>query len=393
MNPMKRFYIDAFLQNIKNVAFFLFLPVLVAKLGASPFEIALSTSLPAFFCAFSLAFITRQLPLTYNIYYRAGILRQLVFLGMAFSPLLPHSIFWLLVFWAFNAMFVMVTSVQQQALIRQAIPESEVTTLFSRIKIIAITVTIVVSYIIGTFLDRFDGIFPFNYVISMVVGALATFTGMSLIAKMAPKEDKPIHLHFVRPLKTMNSKTLAVFIATAGYAVMGPLWTIYHVNTLQFSNLQIGLFTIVAGLLSTVMMPYLRSYIEKRGPERIILLAVAMMAVIPLFYSHFTTFGILLVFQVLFNFGFACFDVAQQTLAIKEAKKYENELDYFSDYQLVQNLANGLSPLIPAMVITSFGLHTTFLFVAILKIASILFVAFLLKEKGQLMLKRTKVNP
>jgi len=52
------------LQNIKNVTFFLFLPVLIAKLGATPFEIVLSNSLPPLCCAFSLAYIMWQLPLT-----------------------------------------------------------------------------------------------------------------------------------------------------------------------------------------------------------------------------------------------------------------------------------------------------------------------------------------
>lgn len=72
MRAETRIYLDAVLQNIKSVSFFTFLGVLIARLGASDFEIALSNSLPAFFCALSLAFLTRQLPVTRGVFLVSG---------------------------------------------------------------------------------------------------------------------------------------------------------------------------------------------------------------------------------------------------------------------------------------------------------------------------------
>ncbi|MFH5185956.1 hypothetical protein ACHHV8_26775 [Paenibacillus sp. TAB 01] len=99
MKLTTRIYLDAALQNMKSVTFFTFLQVLIARLGASNFEIALSNSLPPLFCALSLAFITRQLPLTRGVFLTSGYIRQFAFLCMAFSVLLPHPIPYLLFFW------------------------------------------------------------------------------------------------------------------------------------------------------------------------------------------------------------------------------------------------------------------------------------------------------
>ncbi|MDB5083441.1 MAG: major facilitator superfamily 1 [Bacilli bacterium] len=379
MKATTRIYIDAFLQNIKNVAFFMFLPVLVAKLGANPLQISLSNSLPALCCAVSLAFITRQLPLTHSIYYKSGVLRQFAFLCMAVSPLLPHPIFWLLFFWTFNAVFVMITSVQQPALIRQSIDDQFLPTLFSRTKTIGIIVTIIGSLAIGKFLDAFSSHFPYNYIISMVVGALATFTGMNIIAQLAPKEKKPIHFHLVRPLRTFPKMLIAITLANAGIAVMNPIWTIYHVNILQLGNLQIGLFGMAAGVASTLLMPLMRKGLEQFGPKKVIVLCCAVLAVIPLFYSFFSSYTAILVCQTVLGAAFSYYDVAQQTLAVTEAKLFDDQLAFFSDYQLVQNLGNGLAPLLAAFIIAHLTIHPVFLTVSVLKIASIFLIISLFR--------------
>lgn len=393
MNSTTRIYLDAFLQNIKSVTFFLFLPVLIARLGASPFEIALSNSLPALFCAFSLAFITRQLPLTYSVYYGAGMIRQICFLCMAISPLLPNPVFWLLFFWVFNAMSVMVTSVQQQALYRHAIEEKYFSTVLSRIKVISIIIGVLGSFLIGKYLDIFQYMFPYNYVISMVIGAVATFAGMSLMAKLAPKEKKPIRFHIVRPLRTYPRSLMAITIATASIAVMGPLWTVYHVNELQMTNFQIGIFGIAAGIVSTLIMPLLRRGLEKWKEGRIIFFTALVMAVIPLIYGFVSSFWLLVVFQVLMGISFSYYDLSQQSLALREAKEHqEDELTYFSDYQLVQNISNGVAPLLTGFLMAFTSVQITFVVLGIMKFVSVFAIATLFGIKLNVSKKQKEVT-
>lgn len=374
MTTTTRFYIDALLQNIKNVAFFTYLPVLIAKLGASPFQISLSNSLPPLFCALSLAFITRQLPLTYGVYFTSGMLRQVAFLCMAFSPLLPHPVSWLLFFWAFNAVFVMITSVQQPTLIRSVMSDDTLPALFSRLKNIAIVVTIIGSFTIGKFLDGFQAYFPYNYVISMVVGAVSTFTGMSIIARLAPRERLPIHFHWVVPLRRPTPLLLAMLVSSASIAIMNPVWTVYHVNHLHLSNLQIGMFVIVSGGISAALMPVMRRILERFGSRRVIMVTCLVMAVTPAFYTLATSYWYLLLWQTVLGVSFSFYDVAQQTLAVTESKLHNDVVGFMSDYQLVQNLGNGLAPMLAGVLIDRVSMQDTFFIIVGVKLVAVLIV-------------------
>lgn len=381
MQTKTRFYIDAFLQNLKSVAFFTYLPVLIAKLGATPFQISLSNSLPPLFSALSLAFITRQLPLTYRVYFTSGILRQIAFLCMAVSPLLPHPVFWLLFFWAFNAALVMITSVQQPAIVRTVVDDHDVPLLYSRLKNIALLVTIAGSFAIGKFLDSFQHIFPFNYMISMAIGALSTFTGMSIIARLAPRENTPIRFHWTFPLRHPSRMLMAMMIASASIAVMNPVWTVYHVNHLHLGNLQIGMFGIVSGLLSTALMPWIRKGLEKFGARPVIVVATAVLAVVPMFYPLWRSYWYILGLQIVLGVAFACYDVAQQTLAVTESKTQTDVVEFMSDYQFVQNFGNGIAPILAGFIIVHLSMSAVFITLAGLKIGATFVVIRLLLAK------------
>jgi MFS family permease len=370
LKPTTRLYIDAFLQNMKNVCFFMFLPVLIAKMGASDLQISLSNSLPPLMSAFSLAFVTRQLPFTYGVYYKSGILRQIAFLSMAISPLLPFPIYFLLFFWSLNSIFVMITSVQQQAIIQNSIPSNELPTLFGRTKLIAIAITIIGSIIIGRALDSTGHLFPNNYVICMLIGAISTFTGMSVVARLAPKSKQKFKWHFIKPLKTWNGNMLAITVATVGINIVNPLWTIYHINKLGLTNTQIAIFGIAAGLISTITMPLVKKLLTKWGIKKIIVFSYIIMVFVPLIYSFFGSFYLLLLLQVLRGVGGTFYDISQQTLSIEESASKEDKIAFFSDWQLVQNFANGIAPLCSAVILFFVGLQTSFIILSIISLMS-----------------------
>jgi hypothetical protein len=368
MKISTRIYLDAALQNVKSVAFFTFLPVLIARLGASDFQIALSNSLPPLFCALSLAFLTRQLPVTRGVYLASGYIRQFAFLSMALSVLLPNPIPILLVCWGINAMSVMVTSAQQPAIMRRVMPQDEFPKMFSTNKLIGIVILVVGSYGIGHALDATQEFFPLNYSVSMLIGCLATFVGMNLIASMAPHEKKPIRLHMVSPFQECNRTMWWMAFNNIGVAMAGPLFTIYHVNKLGLSNTEIAAFVIASGVVSAILMPVTRRAIERFGSMRIYGVALLGMALAVLPYGHITHYAVLVLLQAWIGGCAAVTEVSTNSIMMEEASKHKQEMDFFSDFQLLMNGGNAVGGLLSGLLLAVLPLWGCFLAIAAVRL-------------------------
>lgn len=377
MRISTRIYLDAALQNVKSVAFFTFLPVLIARLGASDFQIALSNSLPPLFCALSLAFLTRQLPVTRGVYLTSGYVRQFAFLSMALSVMLPNPIPFLLFFWAINAVSVMVTGAQQPAIMRRVVPQEEFPRMFSTNKLIGIVILVAGSYGIGQALDATQAYFPTNYAVSMLVGCIATFTGMNLIASLAPHEKKPISLRLVRPFRECNRRMWWMALNNMGVAMAAPLFTIYHVKKLGLSNTDIAYFVIAAGILSALLMPLTRRAIERFGSMPVYAVALAGMALAVLPYGRISYFGLLVVLQAVLGGCAAVAEVATNSIMMEEAQAHKKEMDFFSDFQLLMNGGNAIGGLLSGMLLTFLPIWGCFLAIAAVRLAVLCSYKFL----------------
>lgn len=372
MKATTRIYLDAMLQNIKSVSFFTFLGVLIARLGASDFEIALSNSLPALFCALSLAFLTRQLPVTRTVFLTSGYVRQFAFICMALSVLLPNPVPVLLAFWSVNAVSVIVTSAQQPAIMRRVIEPDRFPTLFSRIKMIALFITTFGGLLIGYALDATDRFFPYNYVVSMLVGCLSTFTGMSLIAGLAPRERTPIRLRWMRPFQECDRNLWWMALNNAGIYMTPPLFTIYHVKTLHLSNTQIAYFVVTSGIVSAMALPLVRKLMERYGTMRVYAVALLGMAACALPYGWISHYGLLVAAQAWTGLTMAVCDVATQTRMMEEAGKHKAEMAYFSDFQLVMQLGMAIGPLVGGALLEWMPMPACFAVIAVFRIVVVL---------------------
>ena len=365
---MTKVYLDAALQNAKSVFFFTFLQVLIARLGASNFQIALSNSLPPLFAALSLAFLTRQLPVTKGVFLTSGYVRQLAFLCIAFSALLPHPVPFILFFWSINAAAVMVTSAQQPAIMRRWIEDKQFPAIFSRNKLIGIIIVTIGSYMIGHYLDATDNWFPKNYVLSMLIGAVSTFAGMSLIASLAPKEKQKIHFTWVRPFQECDRTTWWMALNNIGISMANPLFIIYHVKILHLDNKQIALFVVVSGIVSAMMLPIVRRLMEKFGSMQVYAASVVIMAASVLPYGFLHHFWLLVVFQAWIGTGLSVHEVSSQSVMMDEANRHQKEMAYFSDFQLVFNAGNAIGPLIASALLLWMPIHSAFITIAVLRI-------------------------
>jgi hypothetical protein len=368
MKVTTRIYLDAALQNTKSVAFFTFLPVLIARLGASDFQITLSNSLPALFCSLSLAFVTRQLPVTRGVYLAAGYVRQFAFLGMALSILLPNPFPVLLLLWAINAASVMVTAAQHPAILRRVVEDSQFPTIFSRNKVIGIVIVTFGSLLIGRLLDSTDAFFPNNYVVSMLVGCLATFAGMALIAGMAPRTKAEIKPRWMRPLKEANRGMFWLALNNMGIHMVPPLFVIYHVKQLGLNNTQISYFVVLAGIISVISLPLVRRAMDRFGIMPIYSIAVISMALLVLPYGTLHTYGWLLAIQAAMGLCLAVHEVSNQSTMMKEAGKHPNEMAYFSDFQLLMQLGMTIGPFIAGVLVLAFPLWVCFIIVAVIRL-------------------------
>ncbi len=374
MKLSTRIYMDAALQNMKSVSFFTFLQVLIARLGASNFEIALSNSLPPLFCALSLAFLTRQLPVTRGVFLVSGYIRQFAFLSMALSVLLPNPIPYLLFFWSINAVAVMVTGAQQPAILRRWVEPAEFPKIFSNTKMIGIVIVTIGSFAIGHFLDAFQWMFPKNYVISMLVGCAATFAGMALIAELAPKERQPIRLTWVKPFQECDRRTWWMGLNHVGTAMVAPLFIIYHVNQLGLSNSQIASFVVTAGIVSTLMLPVARRAMDRFGVMKVYGVAVIGLAAAVLPYGWINSFWALLIVQGWLGLCLAIYEVASNSIMMNEAAKHKKEMAYFSDFQLVMNAGNAVGALLAGALIAVLPLWGCFVVIAVSRL--VMYFAF-----------------
>jgi hypothetical protein len=368
MKVVHRIYLDAVLQNIKNVAFFAFLPVLIAKLGASNFTIALSNTLPAFFCALSLAFLTRQLPVTRGVFLVAGYTRQFAFLCMALSILLPNPFPYLLFFWSINAVAVMVTFVQQPAIMRRHLEPNMFPTIFNNNKIIGIVILTAGSFAIGSALDASQSWFPNNYVAFMLLGCLTTFAGMALIAGLAPREKINITFRMEWPFRECNRTMWWMALNYMGIAMVAPLFVIYHIKELNFSNTQIAYFIVATGAISALMLPLTRRLIEQAGLMKVYGFSVIAMAVLILPYGLIQSFWLLLGLQVLNGIANAVHEVTQQSVMMEDAPNHRHEMAYFSDFQLIMHIGLAVGPLIAALLLEVLPLWGCFALIAVLRL-------------------------
>ncbi|MDF2725028.1 MAG: ProP7, partial [Paenibacillus sp.] len=364
MKATTRIYLDAVMQNMKSVFFFTFLGVLIARLGASDFQIALSNSLPALFCALSLVFLTRQLPVTRFVFLASGYVRQFAFLCMALSVLLPNPIPVLLFFWSINAVSVIVTSAQQPAILRRLIEPRQFPLLFNRNKVIALVITTSGGLLLGHALDATDAFFPYNYVVSMLIGCLSTFTGMTLIAGLAPREKTKIQFRLSMPFRECDRNIWWMALNNTGTYMTPALFTIYHVKVMHLSNAQIGYFVVTSGIVSALALPLVRRLMERFGTMRVYSVAVLGMIACVLPYGFIHAYGLLIAAQAWIGFMFAVSEVSTQTMMMEEAGKHKAEMAYFSDFQLVMQIGMAVGPLVGGLLLSVMPLWLCFAVIA-----------------------------
>src|SRR5690606_18014807 len=114
---------------------------------------------------------------------------------------------------------------------------------------IGIVIITIGSFTIGQALDSTEQYFPYNFVAFMLIGCLSTFAGMALIAALAPRSKVRLRLRRMWPFQEGTRTMWWMGLNHMGIGMVGPLFVIYHINKLGFSNTQVAYFIVATGIL------------------------------------------------------------------------------------------------------------------------------------------------
>jgi MFS family permease len=239
-----------------------------ARLGASETLIALLSSIPALVAALTSIPFARFLERRRNR--RAWLLGSLLLLRVmyGFVAVIPfiftvNTATWVVVWLILINLPSIFFTNGWLALLGEVIPENRRAFVFSRRSIFWSVGMVVISAVVGWYLDQYDNVFPQNYQLAYFIGFIFALISTYYVARIrtpeqtqrSPKEavsildtdDQPLRI--TPPIRRMLVNTL---VYQAGLFMPGPLFIVYYINTLQATDGWIG-FNSAAGSAGAVM--------------------------------------------------------------------------------------------------------------------------------------------
>jgi MFS family permease len=137
---------------------------------------------------------------------------------------------------------------------------------------------------------------------------------------------------------------------------------------LQLSNTQIAYFVITSGIVSALVLPVARRWMERFGVTKIYSAAVLGMAVCILPYGFVKPLWLLIIMQGFIGMCLSVNEVSTNSVMMEEAGKHSREMDYFSDFQLVINLGNAVGALLTGLLISVFPVWLCFVLIFALRL-------------------------
>ncbi len=277
-----------------------FLPVFLARLGASNFQVGLLTSMPAFTGLLLAMVIGGYLQRKANIVPWFGTARLLVVLSYALTGIAPfivprqYLIYVILGIWAIATLPQTIVSILFSVVMNQVAGPNGRFELMSRRWSIMGTTTAITVVIVGQVLDRMG--FPFNYQIvflALSIGGLVSYYFSSRldlpsrpipVISMQVKRSQQFkdYWRLIFSQKPFINFAIRRFIYQAGISLAAPLFPLYFVRQLNASDAWIGLIntTSMAVMVFGYFFWVRRS--RKQGTRTVLLWTTAGLSLYPL---------------------------------------------------------------------------------------------------------------
>jgi MFS family permease len=277
-----------------------FLPVFLARLGASNFQVGLLTSMPAFTGLLLAMVIGGYLQRKSDIVPWFGTARLLVVLSYALTGIAPfivprqYLVFAILGIWALATLPQTIVAILFSVVMNSVAGPNGRFELMSRRWSIMGSVTAIMVIIVGEVLDRLG--FPFNYQLVFIVlsiGGLVSYYYSSHL-DLPPRPIPVISRHpgrsqqlkdywkLIYSQKPFINFALRRFVYLTGISLAAPLFPLYFVRQLNASDAWIGLINTTSTAVMVIGYFYWVRHSRRRGTRAVLLWTTCGLSFYPL---------------------------------------------------------------------------------------------------------------
>ncbi|HMQ31519.1 MAG TPA: MFS transporter [Chloroflexaceae bacterium] len=368
-----------------------FLPVFLARLGASSLLVGLLTSLPALTGALMAVPIGRFLERQRNVVPWYSRMRVWVLWSYAVFGLLPFVLPLGAVPWAVIAIWAMVTLPSTVVNVAFTVVMGGVAGPKNRFALMSMrwsslgAVTAITVALVGQFLVRFP--FPLNYQLvfigSFLGGLLSYLFSRSIVLPDqqpdAPAPNGPWRPSFRRWLGSLAevARTAppafrrfagSAFVFRCGMAMGLPLFPLYWVREVQASDAWIGIITTANSGVLLVAYFIWSAATRRMGVGGVLLASSLGMALYPLATAGTQTVWLLAIFAGLAGFFAAGNDLVNFDLVLSTIPA-DHQASYVGFYQTLQNAALFIMPLVGTLIADAIGIGAALVVAGVLRLS------------------------
>jgi len=386
-----------------------FLPVFLTRLGATPFQVSLLTSMPGVTGLFLALWVGQLFQRQRNVVPWFSLSRLLVISAYALTGIVPFFvpdnllIYVILGIWAIATLPQIMVAVGFSVVMNAVSgPEGRYELMSRRWSILGLT-TAIATALAGLILDKID--FHINYQIVFIglsLGGLISyyFSSRIQIADVQPmisstkrsiKSTISEYVHLVNTSPEFVTFTLKRFVYLFGITLAAPLFPLYFVNELDASDAWIGiLYTAQTAVLVLGYFFWARQS-RRRGSRFVLLSTTLVVSLLPAFVALTTNQVMIFVFWMVagvFQAGIdlVFFDELMKTIPPAYSPTF------VSLAQSIQYLSAILAPLVGSFIAVIAGITNALIFSSIVRLLGFGLFAWQ-KRRKSILQAATAVEP
>ncbi len=352
-----------------------FLGLLAIRLGASNFQVALITALPAAVssvaslagAAFLRLFERKKSAACWLIMANRAFL-----LAIAALPLIPQE----KQAWVFVGLVALmnvpgaISHIAWQSLVADTIPKEYRGDAFAERSRLVTAVGIIPALLGGYLCDSMS--FPIGYQLVFVAAFLVSLVEVSVLSKfreprrvgnspvagggsLDPEAGRPT-LAQVLANRGYVSFTLKAMIFYLGWMMSQPLFTIYYVRVLECGSLWVAVFSVVASIARYLSFPKWSRRAAKKGNAWALAAATAGMALTPVMVAMSPWAWLVAVFNVSMGY-FTSGTTLLMLNTLLEMVPEKNRTSFIAYHNSAVNLSSFIGPIVGKTLVDSFDIY------------------------------------
>ncbi len=292
-----------------------FIGIFAIAVGASNFQIAMLSSLPAIVSSLTMLPGTRLINRSANKKRLTAVLfllNRIFFLAAAAIPVLPFEYRSLALVLAVGLMNLpgAISIVAWQSLMGQLIPSELRGSAFARRNQLAGMGSLLPTILTGYLLDRLPSPWGYQLIFSVAFGfaLIEIYIFMNLKAagesgaNTEQLEEQLCSLTEIAAEKNFFRYMISSLVFYFGWQMAWPLFTLYQVKTLGANNTWIAIYSAIITGVSVLSYPWWGRHADKKGNYATLVLATFGMAISPLMVAVSSNLWILAVFTISMGF-------------------------------------------------------------------------------------------